>query len=284
MPSLFGSKRFKDLSLKSPTDSHASQVPWSGATLSPTSQVSSRDTPPLSPYVPQEKVVRDLWSEAFASLPENDQQILRPADQDGTPADRAAQLATVEKVMELTEVKYKDYCKRGWHTRRGDTTKETNIKIKAKEIMCAALQFDDIVKAGLKFDPSGYGTTVWGVLSGVMTLVQNDKNRADAVFDSAAVLARYLPKYAIIEDHYRDRKTQEQKFFEDQIKNVYTSILRFTACVQKELNISIAGTLCLEMPPQHQPPEANVYRPTIGELLDLGQPGYQDPQGRVEEQ
>lgn len=225
--------------------------------LSPTSQASSRDTAPnspFSPYVPQEKVekvVRDLWSEAFASLPENDQLTLRPADQDGTPGDRSAQLAAVEKVMELTEVKYKEYCKRGWHTRRGDTTKETNIKIKAKEVMCAALQFDDIVKAGLKFDPSGYGMTVWGVLSGVMTLVQNDKNRADAVFDSAAVLAKYLPKYAIIEDHYRDRKTQEQKAFEDQIKNVYTSILRFAACVQKELNISLAGKVCLDSPSQH---------------------------------
>lgn len=143
--------------------------------------------------------------------------------------------------MDLTEVKYQEYCKRGWHTKKGDTTKETNIKVKAKEIMCAALQFDGIVKAGLKFDPSGYGMTVWGVLSGVLTLVQNDKDRANAVFDSAAVLARYLPKYAIIEDHYRDRQTQQQKAFEDQIRNVYTSILKYAACVQKQLDISVAG-------------------------------------------
>lgn len=109
-------------------------------------------------------------------------------------------------------------------------------------IICAALQFDDIVKAGLKFDPSGYGMIVWGVLSGVLTLVQNDKNRADAVFESAAVLARFLPKYAIIEDHYRDRQTQEQKAFEDRIRNVYASILKYAACVQKQLDLSIAGT------------------------------------------
>ncbi|KAG6355225.1 hypothetical protein INS49_004306 [Diaporthe citri] len=109
--------------------------------------------------------------------------------------------------------------------------------------MCAALQFDDIVKVGLMFDPSGYGTIVWGVLSGVLKLVQNDKNRADAVFESAAVLAKFLPKYAIIEDHYRDRQTQEQKAFEDQIRNVYASILKYSACVQKQLDLSIAGRL-----------------------------------------
>ncbi|KAL2285764.1 hypothetical protein FJTKL_07491 [Diaporthe vaccinii] len=107
--------------------------------------------------------------------------------------------------------------------------------------MCAALKFDSIVKAGLKFDPSGYGTTVWGVLSGVLTLVQNDKDRADAVFDSVEVLATFLPKYAIIEDHYLDRKTQHRNRFEDQIKNVYISILKYAARVQKELNRSLAG-------------------------------------------
>jgi Cdc6-like AAA superfamily ATPase len=79
------------------------------------------------------------------------------------------------------------------------------------------------------------------VLSGVLKLVQNDKEKVDAVFDSAAVMARFLPKYAIIEDHYRDRPTQEQKAFEDRIKEVYGAILMYSACVQKELNRSITG-------------------------------------------
>ncbi|KAK7701472.1 hypothetical protein SLS64_010216 [Diaporthe eres] len=131
------------------------------------------------------------------------------------PRDKASQLTAVARVKELTEVKYEEYCKRGWHTKKGDTTKETNIKIKARDIMCAALKFDSIVKAGLMFDPS--------------------------VFDSVEVLARFLPKYAIIEDHYLDRKTQQRNRFEDQIKNVYISILKYAACVQRELNRSLPG-------------------------------------------
>ncbi|KAK7731919.1 hypothetical protein SLS63_005217 [Diaporthe eres] len=133
------------------------------------------------------------------------------------PRDKASQLTAVARVKELTEVKYEEYCKRGWHTKKGDTTKETNIKIKARDIMCAALKFDSIVKAGLMFDPS--------------------------VFDSVAVLGKILPKYAIIEHHYRDRQTQEHQAFEDQIRDVYICILKYTACVQQELFLSPAGRL-----------------------------------------
>ena len=239
MPSWFKSK--KSRGFKSPTDDHASHVLGAGRDPTTTPHAPGREFIPQGYNTSQEKVARDLWSEAFASLARDDQEILRPSNGDGATGDKTSRLAAVEKVMELTESRYEEYCKHGWHTKKGDTTRETNIKIKAQEIMCAALQFDDIVKAGLKFDPSGYGTTVWGVLSGALKLVQNDKDRADAVFDSAAVLAVFLPRYAIIEDHYRDRKTKEQEAFEDQIKNVYASILKYAACVQGQLNLSLAG-------------------------------------------
>ena len=124
--------------------------------------------------------------------------------------------------------------------------------------MCSAMYFKSIVDAGLKFDPSGYGTIVWGVLSGVLTLVQNDKEKVDAVFDSAAVIARFLPRYAIIEAHYRDEPTLEQTAFENQIEHVYAAILRFAACVQKELNRSVAGTFSFNSLQFHL--EANVDR------------------------
>lgn len=153
------------------------------------------------------------------------------------------------------------------------------MRIRSKEIMCAALQFKEIVDAGLKFDPSGYGTIVWGVLSGALTLVKNDKDKIDAVFDSAAAMARFLPKYAIIEDHYRDRPTQDQNVFEDQIVQVYLAILKYAACVQKELNRSVTGNTSLHISLRHLQ-EANVCRPTVGQLLDIRQPERQDPERR----
>lgn len=265
---------------KSPINEHGSQVQISGPVVPATAQATARVSAPLGHDTSEENLVRDLWSEAFASLPQADREILPAPDGDWTPGGKDSQPAAVERVKELTEDKYEEYCKRGWHTKKGDTTKETNIKIKAQAIMCAALEFDSVVKAGLKFDPSGYGTTVWGVLSGVLTLVQNDKDRADAVFDSVKVLATFLSKYAIIEDHYRDKETQDRGRFEDQIRNVYTSILKYAACVQKELNRSHTGKTTPPVQPYTtNPQKTDARRSTLEELLDVGKPGYQDSQG-----
>lgn len=57
----------------------------------------------------------------------------------------------VEKVMEL---KYGSYCLRGWHIRKVDRTKEMNVQVRAKEMLCSAPQFKSMVDAGLKFDTS----------------------------------------------------------------------------------------------------------------------------------
>jgi hypothetical protein len=62
---------------------------------------------------------------------------------------------------------------------------------------------------------------------GLLQLLQNNKDRVEAVFDSAAVMARLLPKYAAVEAHYKDWKTDRQKEFEDRIVDVYTAILRY---------------------------------------------------------
>ena len=83
---------------------------------------------------PQGKVARDLWSEAFASLSQEDRNALQPAGSNGKPGTTLSQQMEVEKVMELTEIKYEEYCRRGWHTKKGDLSKDTNVRIKAKEI------------------------------------------------------------------------------------------------------------------------------------------------------
>jgi hypothetical protein len=145
-------------------------------------------------------------------------------------------------VIDLTKREYKDYCTRGWHTKKGDKTKETNVRIRAKETLCSALQFKDIIDNGLQFDPSGYGKIVWGVISGALRLLQNNMDRVDAIFDSAAEMAKILPKYAIVEAQYRDRPLQEQGALEERIVNVYSALLQYTAEAQKGLNQSIAGT------------------------------------------
>lgn len=232
-------KSKKDKEAKGLADGgHANAVKRPGPELPATQAVPRQGSSP-----PPTNMPRDLWSEAFATLSPEDREFLRPVSGDEKPSDARPQLTAVENVMARTEAKYEEYCQRGWHMKKGDTTKETNMRIKAKEIICSALQFKGVVDAGLKFDPTGYGTIVWGVVSSLLTLVQNDKEGVEAVFNSAAVMARFLPKYAIIENHYRDKPTQEQDAFEDQIEEVYVAILKYAACVQKELNRSVAGNI-----------------------------------------
>lgn len=237
-------KSRKDKEAKGIADGgHASTVKKPGPKLADSPPTATPVVPPQGTSPPQTNVPRDLWSEAFATLSLEDREFLRPDSRDEKPSDASSQLAAVENVMEHTAAKYKEYSQRGWHTKKGDTTKETNVRVKAKDIMCSALQFKNVVDAGLKFDPTGYGTIVWGVVSGLLTLVHNDKEGVEAVFNSAAVMARFLPKYAIIENHYRDKPTQEQNAFEDQIEQVYVAILKYAACVQKELNRSVGGNI-----------------------------------------
>ena len=52
------------------------------------------------------------------------------------------------------ELKYGSYCLRGWHIRKVDRTKEMNVQVRAKEMLCSAPQFKSMVDAGLKFDTS----------------------------------------------------------------------------------------------------------------------------------
>ena len=159
MPSFFRHK--KDNDPKSPAEgNHASEVQMLGPVPVARPPTVNQVDPPQGNNPPQEKVARGLWSEAFASLSQKDCEVLRPAGRDGEPGDAMSKRVAVEKVMELTEAKYEEYCRRGWHMKKGNTAKETNVRIKAKEIMCSVLQFKVIVDAGLKFDPSGYGTLV----------------------------------------------------------------------------------------------------------------------------
>lgn len=197
------------------------------------------------------KAPRDLWKEAFDVLSQKDRDALRAPDANVSQGDASSKIAAIEEVIGVTERKYEEYCQRGWYTKKGDTTRETNMRIRTKEILCSALEFKHIVDQGLKFDPSGYGTIVWAAVSGALTLMQNDKDKMEAIYDSAAVMTAILPKYAIIESQYRDQPTQEQAAFENRILDLYADLLRYAAHIKAKENHSSAGkfwTLDIEYP------------------------------------
>ena len=133
---------------------------------------------------------RDIWKEAFDSLPQQERDALRAFDENDRKENIPPKIIAVENVIKVTQSEYEEYSKRSWHIRRGDITRETNLRILAKETLISALKFKDIIDQGLKFDPSGYGTVVWVVVSGAMTLVQNDNDRVVAVFGASTVMAK----------------------------------------------------------------------------------------------
>jgi len=140
-------------------------------TRSPSPSRSPSSLPSGAPTVPAPTQHRDLWKEAFDSLDESQRNSL----EDESTRSKKSSLDIVDSVIDLTENEYKDYCTRGWHISKGDKTRETNVRIQAKVILCSALQFKDVIEAGLKFDPSGYGTIAWGVISGGLQLLQNER-------------------------------------------------------------------------------------------------------------
>ncbi|MCJ1385367.1 hypothetical protein MMC17_008489 [Xylographa soralifera] len=183
---------------------------------------------------------QDLWQEAFDKLPQGHKLLLVP-EEEGEQHPHKSPDAVVLTVVEQTKEEYENYNNRGWHSKKGDSTGETNIRIQAKELLCSALKFKSLVDAGLMFDPTGYGTIVWAVISGGLQMLKNDKDRTEAVFDSSAFLARLLAKYAIIEAHYRDRASTNQDAIENTIIEVYLAILKYTIEVKKSFNLSLAG-------------------------------------------
>lgn len=137
-----------------------------------------------------EAPVRDLWDEAWNSpdLPERARNLLvklqksahndfsnepstlpehDPSIQGNKPTkagqneEHIADISYyVQQVATMTEQKVTDY-----HTRWG-----TQPKDKAKEILVSVLTVKTLIDAGLKFDPSGYGSAAWAVVSFGLTV------------------------------------------------------------------------------------------------------------------
>lgn len=69
-------------------------------------------------------------------------------------------------------------------------------------------------------------------------MVQNDKNRMDAILESSSYLAQLLAKYCYLENSYRDESLLSSNDFESSIVDVYVVILRYSAKVKSSLSVS----------------------------------------------
>ncbi|KAB5577877.1 hypothetical protein GE09DRAFT_1214089 [Coniochaeta sp. 2T2.1] len=68
------------------------------------------------------------------------------------------------------------------------------------------------------------------------SLVQNDKDRTDLIFEACGYLASLMARYSRLQAHYWARQVKGGKPLEDAIINVYKAILVYPAAVKQSLN------------------------------------------------
>ncbi|KAI3058977.1 hypothetical protein CBS147352_987 [Aspergillus niger] len=175
----------------------------------------------------------NLWEVAGEKLNENDRKALgleRPL-----PITDA-----LESVLKSTEEKYREYKKGGLKIRKRDGG-HINVRDSAKSIILHALQAQDLVTRLVSFDPTGHASSAWSVVSIGLSIIKNDIERRDEIFHAAEYLAGILSYYAIVDNHYRERKAESDEGLEDALVEVYTAVLQYTVEVKKAENESKAA-------------------------------------------
>ncbi|KAJ5589982.1 protein kinase domain family protein [Penicillium hetheringtonii] len=115
---------------------------------------------------------------------------------------------SIDEVIKTTEEKYREY-------------KEGGAK--------------DLVQTLISFDSTGYASSAWSVVSIGLTLIQNDIERRDDIFEASEYLAGRLSYYTIFESTYRSKEVESDKGLEGALVEVYTAILEYTAEVKKAI-------------------------------------------------
>ncbi|PWY91628.1 hypothetical protein BO94DRAFT_574028 [Aspergillus sclerotioniger CBS 115572] len=143
----------------------------------------------------------------------------------------------IEDVIKITEKKYREYKEGGLKIRKRDGG-QINFRDSAKNIILYALQAQDLIKTLVAFDPTGHASSAWSVVSIGLTIIKNEIERRDDVFEAAEYLSRILSYYAIVDNHYRERKVASDRGLEDVLVEVYMAVLQYAAEVKKAQNES----------------------------------------------
>lgn len=108
---------------------------------------------------------RNLWEEAWNSdeVGEKRRTILGGKEQDKKPAQTDSQ-KLVDDVITNTQDKMARY-KARWGSDHEKSTLNN-----ARTILLSALKVKDLIDAGVKFDPTGYGAAAWTVVSFSLTV------------------------------------------------------------------------------------------------------------------
>lgn len=115
--------------------------------------------------------VRSLWEKAMESEDLSDEEraiLLEDCDDLVVLSTNSSGKEGIEDivsdVMQKTQGALKKYKSKGWEIDVGNGRK-IDIKDKAMSIISSVLVLKDVIQAGLRFDPTGYGSAAWSVLT-----------------------------------------------------------------------------------------------------------------------
>ena len=201
-----------------------------------TQAIAQQGSLPLQPAVPSEPVEakrnRDLWNEAFTQLDDDKKSILSQVIVEPKGP------SVVDKIAKETEQRFREHEQQGWKISWGEKSSKINLRAAFREAIVPVLKFAKIIRAGIAFDPTGYASIAWAIVSLGLQMVQNDADMLKSVFEACGTLADALTRYAVIEASYRDQTVRDSDRLEDAIVGSYVAILEFSAEVVRENSLN----------------------------------------------
>ncbi|KAK7725588.1 hypothetical protein SLS63_008043 [Diaporthe eres] len=187
---------------------------------------------------------RDFWKEAWDSdeLGDTRRALLRGRSGVSKPKDQKAdkkadQKPSHENAVKLVElvIKHTEDKMVSYKARWGSDGNETTLG-KARSILSSALTVKGVLDATVQFDPTGYCSAAWAVVSFSLTLALHDKELTELTFEACAYLTEQMDLYSRIEAHYHARKMERAEPLAQALVRVYTAILVYAAEVQESTN------------------------------------------------
>ncbi|KAJ5618683.1 hypothetical protein N7528_006794 [Penicillium herquei] len=172
---------------------------------------------------------KDYWQMAYETLTETERNILVkhlpgiPATTEPLENGRARTKQILDQVIEATKSQYKD------------NQGKDGIREKAQKILNCVLSFQDVVKSALQFDPTGYASSAWGIVSLGLTMAKNHATLRDALVESSEYLADLLSRCAFIEEQFYHNSEPGIRNGEKErsIVRIYGAVFQYTIAIRK---------------------------------------------------
>ncbi|KAJ5995824.1 hypothetical protein N7481_002801 [Penicillium waksmanii] len=184
--------------------------------------------PSVSPEAKRDSEQDRLWDMAFSSLDDDTKALLDPGDTIN-PED------AIERVKKDIEEKYEEYKKGGLQIRKRNGS-SFNFRDATSRILSAVLKAKPIFSSVASLDPTGHASSAWTIISLGLTMVENDIDRRDAIFEACEFLADKLAYYSIIDDYCWRHRGQTHERIRQSLIGIYTAIFCYTAEVKKRSN------------------------------------------------